>query len=42
DPHDAKWPGRSGQAHQLIDALRRNEGRPYPAYKDIEGSWVFG
>ncbi|CAM9766723.1 unnamed protein product [Scytosiphon promiscuus] len=32
---------RSGDAQQLIDSLRRMENRPYPSYKDIEGSWMF-
>ena len=32
---------RSGSAQQLIDSLRRMDNRPYPAYKDIEGSWTF-
>lgn len=25
----------------MIDILRRLEGKSYPGYKDIEGSWVF-
>ncbi|CAM9223865.1 unnamed protein product [Pylaiella littoralis] len=32
---------RSGSAQQLIDSLRRMDNRPYPAYKDTEGSWKF-
>lgn len=33
---------RSGSGYEMVDTLRRLEGRPYPAYRDVEGSWTFG
>lgn len=34
--------GRNGEAYQLMETLRRIEGKPYPAYRDTEGTWRFG
>ena len=30
-----------GHAQELERALRDREGRPYPAYHDVEGAWAF-
>ena len=33
--------GVRGHAQELERAIRDREGRPYPAYHDIEGAWAF-
>ena len=33
--------GVRGHAQELERALRDREGRPYPAYHDVEGAWAF-
>ena len=33
--------GAQGSAQELERALRDREGRPYPAYHDVEGAWAF-
>ena len=32
--------GALGDARGLHDALCERDGRPYPAYKDVEGTWL--
>jgi len=36
------YSSREGTGSQLADELRRLDGRPYPAYKDLIGSWNMG